>query len=80
MTFLIYATEQNQRNSTGRNAVLVSGASESAARAAANDNAPDGETKVRPSWTAMELTGADDLDAPIWLYGVAEPLLRSRGG
>lgn len=79
-TFLIYATKQQYRNSSGRNAVLASGANEAAARVAAKAARPDGETKVPAKWVALELTGADNLDAPIWIQGqVAEPLLPASG-
>ena len=68
------------RNSTGRNAVIASGVDEAAARAAAKDAAPDGETKIFSGWTALELSATDDVAAPIFIDGeVAEPLQRSRG-
>ena len=80
-TYLLYhQAGRPAANSTRRNAVLASGASEAAARAAANAAPPDGETKVPASWASHLISATDDVAAPIWFQGnVAEPLQRSTG-
>jgi hypothetical protein len=80
-TYLLYhQTGRPAANSTRRNAVLASGASESAARDAANAARPDGETKVPATWAAQLISATDDVAAPIWFQGrVAEPIQRSAG-
>ena len=81
-TYLLYrnAGKTEQANATGRNTVIASGATEAAARAAAQAAAPDGETKVHAEWSALLLSANDDVAAPIFIQGdVAEPLQRNRG-
>jgi hypothetical protein len=55
--YLLQSTHDFDRNSSGRNAVIVSAADETAARAAAIAAQPDGETMCHPSWRVTELTG-----------------------
>ena len=87
--WLIYSEGSPFDNATGRNAVLVEAADESAARALAVANAPDGETKVPAALRAIQLGASAHADfgtaAPsgvVWLQGrgVVEPVRRSSGG
>ncbi|MGD2132785.1 MAG: hypothetical protein PVI23_08330 [Maricaulaceae bacterium] len=82
--YLLYAAQPQDRNSTGRNAVLVDAADEASARTAAAAAAPDGETANVEAWAALELASAAGAPFPVegyvWLSGdVAEPLLAARG-
>ncbi len=82
--FLLYAAKQEQRNSSGINAVLVDAASEGAARTAAAAAAPTGETKVPATWAAVSLAATATLPGGrtvIWIEGVAASLIgKTRGG
>lgn len=76
--YLLYSPGEGHNNSSGRNAVIVTGTSEAAARAAAQAASPDGETKVPQGWSALRLAlGEDDELAArgvIWLgRGGVEP-------
>jgi len=82
--YLLYSTVNHLDNSSGRNACIALGANEAAARAAAIAAAPDGETRVSASWTALLLATTEHADltaagAVLWLMRVAEPLRASRG-
>ena len=77
--FLLYSDLQQTRNSTGRNAIIVDGADEAAARTKAGDNIPDGETSIN-DWAALEIAATAGASFPtegyVWLQGnVVEPLL-----
>ncbi len=87
-TFLIYRDKTKSdsgaaRNSSGINAVLVNGADEAAARAAAKAGRPTGETVIQPSWAAVQLASTE-LPAgfsPTYFEGDAlPPGARTRGG
>jgi len=63
--------------------VIVNGSDESAARAAAIDASPNGETRVREGWLALQLSASDLADGagPLWIEGnVIAPGELSRGG
>jgi hypothetical protein len=68
-------------NSNGIAAVLVNGANESAARAAARSSAPNGETRIFDGWTATQIQANDATVSPIFFEGQAVlPSERLRGG
>jgi len=84
--FMIYSPGSPYDNASGRNAVVAVGASEAAARTAAQAAAPDGETRVHAAWSALQLAAAEHaaltgVGGVVWLqgHGVVEPLRRSRG-
>ena len=60
------------KNASGINGCLVTAANEAAARELAKSKVPTGETKVRDTWLAVQLT-TDDLIAPFgpisWIEG-----------
>jgi hypothetical protein len=51
-------TRPEDKNASGLNAVLVTGADEAAARAAAIAAAPNGETRVPATWVATQLASS----------------------
>lgn len=73
-TFLIRCSPSRpeDRNASGINAVLATGANESAARAAAIAAQPNGETKVPASWSAAQVASSDlpaGLGPVCWVQG-----------
>lgn len=67
-TFLIRAVNPSDRNSSERNAVIVTAPSEGEARDLAAANAPDGETKVRPGWVATRIADSEE-NTVLWVQG-----------
>ena len=65
-TYLIYRehADKTGKNSSGVNARLANGADEAEARANAKASAPNGETRVRDSWAAAQVS-TDDLPAEL---------------
>lgn len=85
-TFLLRKNPARQEdgNSSCFNACLANGADEAAARAAANAAAPTGETRVPPSWLAVQLSASDlpaGLGPVAWVDGeIVAPGEMMRGG
>jgi len=81
--FLVYATENNQRGSSGRNAALVDAASASAARTAIIAASLDGGLGNVAAWSAEQVgdtaSGVLAASGVIWLGDVSEPLVPHRG-
>jgi len=78
--FLIYCPHLKFANSSRINSVLVDAEDESEARRVANDNAPNGESKVPISWFAVKIAGIGTLPAnPLYFDGNAASLVGFRG-
>jgi hypothetical protein len=84
--FLAFASEQNHKGSSGRNAALVSAANAGAALAAVEAAALDGGIGDVSSWSTLQLASSAHADfstaAPdgvVWIGGeIAEPLMPHR--
>jgi len=67
-TYLIRAVDPSDRNSNGRNAVIVTAPTEGEARELADANAPNGETRVRPGWVATRIADSEE-STVLWVQG-----------
>lgn len=67
-TYLIRAVDSSDRNSNGRNAVIVTAPSEGEARELADANATNGETRVRPGWEATRIADSEE-STVLWVQG-----------
>ena len=80
--YLLYSPSNTYDGSSGRNAVIAVGATEAAARTAANAAAPDGGTSVPAGWTALLLATTEHADliaaGVVWLDRARRPLRLDR--